>query len=56
MRISTGDNRTAAFDRLSQRLERRAHELRQFIEKQHAIMGQRNLTRTRADAAADQRR
>ena len=36
--------------------ERLRLEFRQFVEKQHAVMGERNLARPRAQAAADQSR
>src|SRR5581483_9734410 len=46
----------AVLERLAQRLERRAHELGQLVEQQHASVRQADLTRPWAAAAADDRR
>ncbi len=46
----------AILQRRAQRIEHARIELRQFIEKQNALMRQRNLTRSRAQAAACERR
>ena len=43
------------FDRLTQRLEHAAIELRHFVEKQHAVMREADLAGPRRAAAADQR-
>ena len=40
------------FQRLTEHLERLPAELRQFVEEQHAVVGQRNLARTGIGAAA----
>ncbi len=54
--IGAGDRDLAVLERLPQRVQHARIELRQFVEEQHALMGQRNLTRLGADAAAGQRR
>ena len=46
----------AGLDRLAQGFQGGALELRQLVEEQHAEMGERNLARLGAHAAADQRR
>ena len=46
----------AALDRLSQAVKRLRLELGQFVEKQHAVVGERNFARLSVNAAADQRR
>ena len=43
MALRTGDRHPAGFERLPQRLERGAVELRQFIEKQHTLMREGNF-------------
>ena len=55
MRIGARDAHPSGLERLAQRLERRARELRQFVEEQHAVMGKRHLARPRPRATADQR-
>ena len=46
----------AGFQRLAQRIQNLRGEFRHFVEEQHAVMGERNFARPRAQAAADQRR
>src|SRR5450759_5706207 len=41
-------------ERLAQHLQHFALELRQLVQEQHAMMGERNLAGTRIAAAADQ--
>ena len=55
MGIGARHRHAARFQRLAQRLERGAIELRQLVEEQHAVMGERDLARPGAQAAADQR-
>ena len=50
------DRNDAVLQRLSQRLEHGARELRQLVEEQHAAMRQRHLTRPRARPSAHDRR
>jgi hypothetical protein len=38
---------------LAQRIQYLRSEFRHFVEEQHAVMGERNLARPRAQAAAD---
>ena len=52
---SSNDGEAAVLQGLAKRLERRAHELGQFIDEQHPAMGQARFARTRTHAAADQR-
>jgi hypothetical protein len=54
--IGTRDGDFAGFERLTQRVERVRLEFGKLVEKQHAVMGERNLARPRMDAAADQNR
>ena len=54
--IGPGNRDLARFQRLAQRVERLGLEFRQFIEEQHAIMGERNLAGPRAGTAADKGR
>ena len=56
MRVGAGDADAAGLQRLAQRFERGAVELRQLVEEQHALMRQADLAGPRAQAAADQRR
>ena len=55
MGVGAGHGHAAALQRLAQRLQRGAMELRQLVEEQHAVMGERHLARPGARAAADQR-
>ena len=50
------DGDRVIFQRLAHDLEHVARKLRQLVEKQQAVVGQRNLAGTRHDAAADQAR
>ena len=50
------DRHAVFFQRLPQDFERAAVELGQFVEEQHAVMGERDLARRRRAAAADQAR
>ena len=54
--IGARDRDFAGFQRLAQRVERLRLEFRQFVEEQHAVMGERNFARPRTQAAADQSR
>ena len=45
----------AGFERLAQALEDVPVELRQLIEEEHAVVGERDLSRSRDRAAADER-
>ena len=54
--IGARDRHLAGFQRLAQRIERLRLEFRQLVEKQHAVMGERDFARPRMQAAADQRR
>ena len=56
MRVGARDDGAAGLERLAQRFQRRALELRQLVEEQHAEMRERDLARPGAHAAADQRR
>ena len=51
--IGAGDHAIAGLHRLAQRIEHLRIEFGQLIQKQHAVMGKRNLARSGADAAAD---
>ena len=46
----------AGLERLAERIEHLRRELRQLVEEEHAVMGERDFARPRADAAADHRR
>ncbi len=50
------DAHRPVLQRLAQRLQRAAAELRQLVEEQDAVVGERHLTRARRVAAADQPR
>ena len=53
----TRDGDHAFFERLAQHFEHVARELREFVEKKHAVMRETDFTGTRvADTTADQRR
>ena len=54
--IGAGDGDLAGLDRLAQAVQNLGLEFRQLIEKQDAMMGERNLARPRPRAAADQSR
>ena len=54
--IGARDRDFADLDRLAQAVERLRLEFRQFVEKQHAVMGERDFAGLGVDAAADQRR
>jgi hypothetical protein len=56
MAIGAGDADPTGFERLAQRFERGAVELRQFVKEQHALVRQADLAGPRPDAAADQGR
>ena len=56
MGIGPRDHRASALQRLAQRLQRAAGEFRQLIQKQHALVSQRNLARLGPYTAADQGR
>src|SRR4029079_6640053 len=45
----------AVLERLAQRLEGWAHELRELVEEQHASVGETELARARRPAAPDDR-
>jgi hypothetical protein len=49
-----GDGDGAALQRLAQRLQRGARELRELVEEQHAVVRQRDLARPRRRSAAHQ--
>ncbi len=53
--IGAGDRDLAILQRLAQRIQHARIELRQFVEEQHAVMGERNLAGFGAHAAAGQR-
>ena len=42
--VGAGDDRFAGFQRLAQSVEHVRLEFRQLVEKQHAVMGERNFT------------
>ena len=50
------DRDRAVLQWLAQRLERRPRELGQLVEEEHPMVGERRLTGSRADAAADEAR
>ena len=54
--VGARDRDLAVLERLPQRIEHARIELRQLVEKQHAVVGERNLAGPGADAAAGQRR
>jgi hypothetical protein len=54
--VCAGDDQRAGLQRLTQRVYDLRRKFRQLVEEQHAVMGQRHLSRARAHAAADQRR
>ena len=54
--LDAGDRDRAVLERLAERLERRARELRQLVEEQHAVVRERRLAGSRAGPAADDRR
>ena len=54
--VGARDRDLAGFERLAQRVEHLRLEFRQLVEKQHAVMRERNFARLGAQAAADQRR
>ncbi len=54
--IGARDRDLAGLERLAQRIEHLRLELGKLVEKQHAMMRERDLARPRAQAAADQRR
>ena len=51
-----GDGDVAVFERLAHDLENVAPEFRQLVEKQDAVVGERDFTRFRHRAAADEAR
>ena len=53
MGIGAGDDDLAGLDRLAQGFQHRAREFGEFVHEQHAVMGQADLARLRALAAAD---
>ncbi len=53
MRIGARDDGLAGFERLAQTVQHLTRKLRQFIQKQNAAMGERDLARLHAQAAAD---
>lgn len=56
MGVGAGQIDDAGLQRLTQRLDGVARELRKFVEEQHAEVGQRNFAGPGPPAAADQRR
>jgi hypothetical protein len=46
----------AAFERLPHQVEHAALKLRQLVEKEHAVVGQRDLARPRLRPTAHERR
>ena len=54
VRVRPGDADVSGFERLPQRIEHRPLELGQLVEEQHAEVGEANLARTDAQAAADE--
>ena len=54
--VGARDRDLAALERLAQRVERLRLEFGHLVEEEHAVMGERDLARPRAQAAADQRR
>ena len=53
--IRTRHGNLAILNRLAQHLKRLLAELRQLIEKEHAVMGKRHLARARNTPATDHR-
>jgi hypothetical protein len=56
MPVGASDADPPGFERLTQRFERGSTELGQFVEKEHPLVSQGDFARSRADAAANQRR
>ena len=54
--VGARDHAFAGLERLAQRIEHLRRELRKLVEEQHAVMGERDLARPHAQAAADHRR
>jgi hypothetical protein len=52
--VGAGDLDLAGLERLAQRIEHRALEFGQFVEEQHAEMGEADLAGPHLEAAADQ--
>ena len=52
--LAAHDRHVAVLERLAQRLQRRPRELRQLVEEQDAVVGERRLARRRMGAAADE--
>ena len=52
--LPADDRDVAVLERLAQRLQARAHELRQLVEEQHAVVGERRLARA-SDASRRRR-
>ena len=52
--LAADDRHVAVLERLAQRLEARAGELRQLVEEQHAAVGERRLAGLRRVGAADE--
>ncbi len=55
MRVGAGDQGAAGLDGLPKRLQRRALEFRELIEKEHAVVREADLSGLGAKPAADQR-
>ena len=51
--VGARDRDPAGLERLAQRFEDRAAELRQFVEEEHALVRERDLARPGMHAAAD---
>ena len=56
MRHHARNHRPLVFQRLPQRVKRGPRKLRQLVQKQHAVVRQRNLARNSLSPAADKRR
>ena len=54
--LRADDRDAAVLDRLAQRLERRARELGELVEEQHAVVREHDLADPAAPRAADQAR
>ena len=54
--VGARDGDAPCLERLAKGFEDRAAEFRQFVEEQHALVGERDLARPRMRAAADHRR
>jgi hypothetical protein len=52
--LPTHDGHVPVLERLAQRLEARAHELRQLVEEEDAVVGECRLAGLRMRAAADE--